>query len=209
MRKYTPGPWALRGYQIRADEGQGQHVATYQISAEDGKIIAAAPEMVDLLIEAAEALDAAERCASSHCTADRIREFLLEKRITIICPRCGGESWSGGTDADPRPQCDRCNADQPGWTGGPGDSVVPGKALAGPFGRDPVPTRVKERGWQWHPTDDDTAFAPPFGTIRECIDCGCLVAGGPTRCGRCAEAAAGTLAGSPPADANSEPSKSE
>lgn len=27
-------------------------------------------------------------------------------------------------------------------------------------------------------------------TVRECIDCGCLVAGGPTRCKRCAEGAA-------------------
>lgn len=24
-------------------------------------------------------------------------------------------------------------------------------------------------------------------TVRECVDCGCLVAGGPTRCGRCAK----------------------
>lgn len=23
-------------------------------------------------------------------------------------------------------------------------------------------------------------------TVRTCIDCGCLVAGGPTKCGRCA-----------------------
>jgi hypothetical protein len=36
----------------------------------------------------------------------------------------------------------------------------------------------------------DGAFASPFGTIRKCIDCGCLVAGGPTRCGRCARDAA-------------------
>jgi hypothetical protein len=49
-----------------------------------------------------------------------------------------------------------------------------------------VPQDVHEGGWQWRPTDKDTAFAPPFGTIRVCIDCGCLVAGGPTRCGRCA-----------------------
>lgn len=24
-------------------------------------------------------------------------------------------------------------------------------------------------------------------TVRECIDCGCLVPGGPTRCNRCAD----------------------
>lgn len=30
------------------------------------------------------------------------------------------------------------------------------------------------------------ALSDSFGTIRMCIDCGCLVGGGPTRCGRCA-----------------------
>ncbi len=38
----------------------------------------------------------------------------------------------------------------------------------------------------WHQVGDG-AFARPFGTIRVCIECGCLVAGGPTRCVRCAE----------------------
>lgn len=38
----------------------------------------------------------------------------------------------------------------------------------------------------WRPTGKDTAFAPPFGTIRVCRACGCLVAGGPTACARCA-----------------------
>ena len=51
-----------------------------------------------------------------------------------------------------------------------------------------VPAEVHECGWQWRPTDTDTAFAPPFGTIRVCRACGCLVAGGPTACARCAEA---------------------
>ena len=50
-----------------------------------------------------------------------------------------------------------------------------------------VPDDVHERGWQWRPTATDTAFAPPFGTIRQCRVCGCLVAGGPTVCARCAE----------------------
>lgn len=36
--------------------------------------------------------------------------------------------------------------------------------------------------------DPDTAYIPPFGTIRKCRGCGCLVAGGPTACARCAEA---------------------
>lgn len=35
--------------------------------------------------------------------------------------------------------------------------------------------------------DSDTAFIPPFGTVRVCRGCGCLVAGGPTACRRCAE----------------------
>jgi hypothetical protein len=51
-----------------------------------------------------------------------------------------------------------------------------------------VPADVHESGWQWRPTDDDSAYAPPFGTIRVCRVCGCLVAGGPTKCVRCVEA---------------------
>jgi hypothetical protein len=50
-----------------------------------------------------------------------------------------------------------------------------------------VPAEVHERGWRWRPTDEDTAFAPPFGTIRACRSCGCLVSGGPTACGRCVD----------------------
>lgn len=50
-----------------------------------------------------------------------------------------------------------------------------------------VPADVHKRGWQWRPVGTDTAFAPPFGTIRQCRVCGCLVAGGPTACARCAE----------------------
>lgn len=30
------------------------------------------------------------------------------------------------------------------------------------------------------------AYVPGLGTVRECIDCKCLIAGGPTRCVRCA-----------------------
>lgn len=37
----------------------------------------------------------------------------------------------------------------------------------------------------WRIVDEDTAFAPPFGTIRECRVCGCLVGGGPNACVRC------------------------
>lgn len=36
--------------------------------------------------------------------------------------------------------------------------------------------------------DGVEGFIPELGaTVRECIDCGCLVAGGPTRCVRCAK----------------------
>lgn len=49
-----------------------------------------------------------------------------------------------------------------------------------------VPEDVHASGWQWRPVGDG-AFAPPFGTIRACRVCGCLVAGGPTACARCAE----------------------
>lgn len=36
----------------------------------------------------------------------------------------------------------------------------------------------------WHAVGGG-AFAAPFGTVRRCLGCDCLVAGGPTRCGRC------------------------
>ena len=43
----------------------------------------------------------------------------------------------------------------------------------------------------WRVVTGDTAFAMPFGTIRECSGCGCLVSGGPTACRRCADAQQG------------------
>lgn len=49
-----------------------------------------------------------------------------------------------------------------------------------------VPRAVHESGWQWRPGGKDTAFAPPFGTVRVCRHCGCLVTGGVTACARCA-----------------------
>lgn len=45
----TPGPWGLRGCQIRANDGRGAHVATYMIERADGVAIAFVPEMLDLL----------------------------------------------------------------------------------------------------------------------------------------------------------------
>lgn len=56
-------------------------------------------------------------------------------------------------------------------------------------GRVVVPADVHERGWQWRPVGDG-AFAPPFGTVRACLDCGALIAGGPSRCVHCVDKAA-------------------
>ena len=33
----------------------------------------------------------------------------------------------------------------------------------------------------------DTGYIEGIGTVRECIDCGVIVVGGPTRCTRCAK----------------------
>jgi hypothetical protein len=72
--KRTPGPWALRGYQVRADAGRGAHVADYRVSHADGRLIAAAPELLEWLDAACRSLDAAEGGASCHGTAFTIRE---------------------------------------------------------------------------------------------------------------------------------------
>jgi len=76
--KNTPGPWGLRGVQIRADGGQGPHVGTYRITRSDGVLMAAAPELLEMLLEACDSLDAAERHSESHTTADRIRARLSD-----------------------------------------------------------------------------------------------------------------------------------
>lgn len=82
----------------------------------------------------------------------------------------------------------------PDWRAAPADKAIehvradgepsapskPADVFAG------VTVEVHEHGWQWRPVDGDTAFAPPFATIRACRHCGCLVAGGPNACGRCA-----------------------
>jgi len=79
--KRTPGPWGLRGYQIRANGGTGQHVATYQINVADGRAIAAVPILLELLDTACASLDAAEDSSRSHSTADAIREQLCQLGI--------------------------------------------------------------------------------------------------------------------------------
>lgn len=56
----TPGPWALRGRQIRAENGVGKHVADYMVDAEDGRLIAAAPELLAIVEDYMKALDDTE-----------------------------------------------------------------------------------------------------------------------------------------------------
>ena len=73
MSRRTPGPWGLQGGQIRAEAGRGQHITSYQPSIADGLLIAAAPALLGLLLEACEALDANERASNSNSTADHIR----------------------------------------------------------------------------------------------------------------------------------------
>lgn len=82
--KPTPGPWGLRGSQIRADGGRGQHIATYMTNVADGKLMAAAPLLYEACKEAAEmippcglttrlirALEAAEPTAAELAMAGR------------------------------------------------------------------------------------------------------------------------------------------
>jgi RNA:NAD 2'-phosphotransferase (TPT1/KptA family) len=70
--------WALRGHQIRAENGLGAHVATYQRSGAEGLLMAASPELLAMLLEACDTLDACERASSTHGTADAIRERLRD-----------------------------------------------------------------------------------------------------------------------------------
>jgi hypothetical protein len=46
---------------------------------------------------------------------------------------------------------------------------------------------VREAIHQEHVYDKPETYISGLGTVRTCIDCGCLVSGGPTRCVRCAE----------------------
>lgn len=60
-------------------------------------------------------------------------------------------------------------------------------SFSGPMGPPGPPGPMGIAGCDdWQKVGDD-AFARPFGTVRQCIDCGALVAGGPTRCGICAK----------------------
>ncbi len=77
-----PGPrWALRGYQIRDHNGLGRHIATYQTCEADGRLLAAAPELLDLLVQACDALDNVARCSATDSFADEIRAKLVSMRL--------------------------------------------------------------------------------------------------------------------------------
>jgi hypothetical protein len=80
--KHTLGPWALRGFQIRADNGAGAHVATYQISRADGRLLAAAPELFELAQRLVAAEDAEE-------FGDRAWEIVHDARALIARVRTG------------------------------------------------------------------------------------------------------------------------
>lgn len=100
---------------------------------------------------------------------------------------CGHGTPSGTCSVTTPHYCETCKL----WYGDETHYVL--AAPVPPEPRDeraPVPAEVHERGWQWRPVDGDTAFAPPFATIRVCRSCDCLVAGGPNICGRCAKDAA-------------------
>lgn len=79
LNEYT---WGLRGYQIRAAGGVGQHVATYMTNRDDGLLLAAAPRMLALLLDACETFDSMERCSRSCSTADAIR-----RELAVLAPK--------------------------------------------------------------------------------------------------------------------------
>ncbi len=37
--------------------------------------------------------------------ARRAQEMPTQPRVPLVCPRCGGTKWAGGTDLDPEPWC--------------------------------------------------------------------------------------------------------
>ena len=72
----TPGPWALRGRQIRAEGGVGKHVADYMVDAEDGRLIAAAPELLEIV----KAVAQGQNCLRSVCDNARALIERIEKK---------------------------------------------------------------------------------------------------------------------------------
>lgn len=82
--------WALRGTQVRDNGGRGQHVATYMRSAEDGKLLAAAPELLDMLQRACNWLDRSDtaRHGTKNPLAMAFRLRLRELGLTPPPPEC-------------------------------------------------------------------------------------------------------------------------
>lgn len=78
--------WALRGCQIRADDGRGPHVGTYQRERIEGVLMAAAPELLDMLIGAAETLDDKYPAAAQEILGRIIDLGLSRGRIRLRCP---------------------------------------------------------------------------------------------------------------------------
>lgn len=76
--------WVLKGYQIRVDNGDGTggaHVGTYQRAEDEGRLMAAAPELLQLLVRACDALDNVSRCSATDAFADEIRARLVSMRL--------------------------------------------------------------------------------------------------------------------------------
>lgn len=73
--------WALRGYQVRDDDGLGRHIATWQTCEADGRLLAAAPELLDRLIQACDALDNVARGEATDSFANEIRARLVQLRL--------------------------------------------------------------------------------------------------------------------------------
>lgn len=75
MSRRTPGRWVLRGHQIRADEGLGKHVADYRTNAVDGILLAAAPELLEMVLTA---ISCGEACGGNEGLARGLKERLAQ-----------------------------------------------------------------------------------------------------------------------------------
>ena len=109
---------------------------------------------------------------------------MLECTANLIAHTASGateaaEAWRRAAEAmvEVGKACERINAKL---------ATVTPQSVTVDYAAPIAPKKVHASGWQWRPVTEDTAFAPPFGTIRACR-CGCLVAGGLTVCGGCAQ----------------------
>lgn len=73
MSRRTPGRWAIRGHQVRADEGRGQHVADYRTNVADELLLAAAPELLEMVLDA---ISRGEACGGDEGYARDAKERL-------------------------------------------------------------------------------------------------------------------------------------